>query len=237
MFGREKVAAIVAEFVGTFILASAVLAMLGRTSFPFFAAVAAGLAVAGMTLAFGAVSGGYYNPAITIAAWTVRQLETARAIVFVAAQLLGGLVAWTLNAWLLDTTLKNIANTTFDWRIFTAEAIGAGVFAMILAAGIYQGFKGITNAVNAGVGLTLGIVLASFAGNGLINPAVAIGVQSFSFIYAAGPVLGALIGMNLYMWLFTDRPKKTKVQKVVATVKAAAKSTKKVAKKTTTKKK
>ncbi len=219
MFGREKVAAIVAEFVGTFILASAVLAMLGRTSFPFFAAVAAGLAVAGMTLAFGAVSGGYYNPAITIAAWTVRKLETARAIVFVAAQLLGGLVAWTLNAWLLDTTLKNIANTTFDWRVFTAEAVGAGIFAMIVAAGLYQGFKGAQAAVNAGLGLTLGILVASFAGNGLINPAVAIGVQSFSFIYFAAPVLGALVGMNLYVWLFTERAKKTKVQ----AVKAAAK--------------
>lgn len=125
-------AALVAEFVGTFILASAVLAMVGRTSFPFFAAMAASLAMTGMTLAFGSASGGYYNPAITVAAWTVRRLETARALVYIAAQMLGGVVAWTLNQWLLGTTLKNIANTTFDWRVFTAEAVGTAVFAMIL---------------------------------------------------------------------------------------------------------
>lgn len=228
MFGRQKIAMIVAEFVGTFVLASAVLAMVGRTSFPFFAALAAGLALTGMTLAFGAVSGGYYNPAITIAAWTIRKIETARALVFVAAQMLGGVVAWTLNQWLLDTTLKNIANTSFDWRIFTAEAVGTAIFAMVLAAASYQAYRGIVNAFTAGVGLALGIMVASFAGNAVINPAVAVGIQSWSFVYAAGPVLGAIVGMNLYVLLFTDRPKKVRV------IKLATKKT--VTKKKTTKK-
>lgn len=238
MFGREKLAAITVEFVGTFLLASAVLAMVGRTTFPFFAAMAASLVVTGMTLAFGRVSGAYFNPAITVAAWTVRQLETGRAVVYIAAQMLGGVVAWTLNQWLLDTTLKNIANTTFDWRLFTAEAIGTGIFAMILAAGVYQNFQGIVKAANAGIGIALGALVASFAGNGLINPAVAVGVQSWSFVYAAAPVLGALVGMNLYMYLFTDRPKKTKVKKVVTAAKSATKATKKaVVKKKPAKKK
>lgn len=210
MFGREKISALVAEFVGTFVLASAVLAMIGRTSFPFFAAMAAALAVGGMTLAFGAVSGGYYNPAITIAAWTTRRIETVRTIAYVAVQMLAGLVAWTLNQWLLNTTIKNIANTSTDWRVFAAEAIGAAVFAMVVAAGVYQGYKGALAAANTGVGLALGIMVASFAGNGIVNPAVAVGVQSWSFAYAAGPVLGALVGMNLYVLLFTDRPKKVK---------------------------
>lgn len=228
MFGRQKIAMIMAEFVGTFVLASAVLAMIGRTSFPFFSALAAGLAVIGMTLAFGAVSGGYFNPAITIAAWTVRKLDTTKAVVFVAAQMLGGAVAWTLNQWLLQTTLKNIANPTFDWRILTAEAVGAAIFAMVVAAASYQAYKGALRAVNAGLGLALGIFVASFAGNGIINPAVAVGVQSWSFIYAAAPILGAIIGMNLYVWLFTDRPARLKTTKVVS---------KTVAKKTVTKKK
>ena len=227
MFGREKVAAITVEFVGTFLLASAVLAMVGRTTFPFFAAMAASLVMTGLVLAFSRGVNGYFNPAITVAAWTVRQLETTRAVVYIAAQMLGGVVAWTLNQWLLDTTLKNIANTTFDWRLFTAETIGSAIFAIILAAGIYQNFQGIVKAVNAGIGVALGMLVASFAGNGLINPAVAVGVQSWSFIYAAAPVLGALIGMNLYMFLFTDRPKKTKVQKAAAVAKTAAKATKK----------
>lgn len=231
MFGREKIAAIVAELIGTFLLASVVLGMIGRTTFPFFAALAAGLVVMAMTLAFSNVTAGYYNPAITVAAWTVRRLQTTQAIVYIAAQMLGGVVAWTLNEWLLGTTLKNIANTTFDWRLFTAEAVGTGIFAMILAAAAYQGFKGVVNALNAGMGLALGILIASFAGNGLVNPAVAVGVQSWSFIYAAGPVLGALVGMQLYVMLFTDRPKKTKAAAVKAAVKKAVTTKKKPAKK------
>ena len=223
MFGREKIAAITAEFVGTFLLASAVLAMVGRTSFPFFAAVAAGLAVTGMTLAFGSASNGYYNPAMTIAAWTVRRVETTRAIVFIAAQMLGGVVAWTLNQWLLDTSLKNIANTTLDWRVFTAEALGAFVFALFVAAAIYRGVTAMSNAIIVGFGVVLGMVVATFAGNGIINPAVAVGVQSWSFVYAAAPVLGALVGMNLYVLLFTDRPKRVKAKTVAAVKTVTAK--------------
>lgn len=225
MFGREKIAAIGAEFVGTFLLASVVLAMVGRTSFPFFAAVAAGLAVTSMTLVFSNAVTGYFNPALTVAAWTVRRIETTRAVVLIAAQMLGGVVAWTLNQWLLDTSLKNIANTSFDWRVFTAEAIGAGVFAVVVAAGLYRGFVGIVNAINVGMGLTLGILVASFAGNGLINPAVAVGVQSWSFVYATAPILGALIGMNLYVLLFTDRPKRVRAKSAAAVKAVSRKAT------------
>lgn len=230
MFGRKKIAMLVAEFVGTFTLSSVVLAMIGRTTFPFFSAVAAGLTVTGLTLAFGAVSTGHFNPAITIATWTTRKIETTVAIATIAAQMLGGVVAWTLNQWLLQSTIKNIANTTLDWRIFTAEAVGAGLLAMILASAAYQAYTGLRNAVTVGLGLTLGILVASFAGNGLINPAVAVGVQSWSFVYAAAPILGALVGMNIYVWLFTDRPKKT----AKASVKSAVKKV--TAKKKTTKK-
>lgn len=228
MFGREKIAMIVAEFVGTFTLASVVLAMLGRTTFPFFEAIVAGLALTGLTLAFGVVSGAFFNPALAVAAWTARKLDTTRAIVFIAAEMLGGVVAWTLNQWLLDTTLKNIANTAFSWRIFTAEAVGAAVFAMVVAAAARQAYTGLRNAVTVGLGLTFGMLIASFASNGLINPAVAVGVQSWSFIYVAAPVLGALVGMNVYTYLFTDRPKR-----VVRVVKTAAKT---AARKTTAKK-
>lgn len=230
MFGRQKIAIIVAEFVGTFTLASVVLAMVGRTTFPFFAALAAGLAVTGMTLAFGAVSGGYFNPALTVASWTARRIETAQALVVIAAQMLGGVVAWTLNQWLLQTTIKNIANTTLDWRLFTAEAVGAGIFAMVVAAAAYQAYTGLRNAVTVGLGLTLGILVASFAGNGLINPAVAVGVQSWSFIYAAAPVLGALVGMNIYVFLFAERPKKTAKATVKSLVKKVTTTKKKTSK-------
>ena len=73
----------------------------------------------------------------------------------------------------------------------------------------------------------LGILVASTASNGILNPAVALGIRSWNFVYVAGPVLGAIIGMNLYAQLFADRPTR---------VKSASITKKTVAKKKTTKK-
>jgi hypothetical protein len=49
------------------------------------------------------------------------------------------------------------------------------------------------------------------AANGALNPAVAYGINSWSLAYAIGPIVGAIIGMNLYAILFatervTDEP-------------------------------
>ncbi len=202
MFGRKKIAMVVAEFLGTFSLASAVLAMSGRTAFPFFAAAMAGATLGLMVLAIGSVSGAHINPAVTIGMWTLRKIETTVAVVYIVAQLLGGAVAWRFNEYLLDTPLKNIAGAKFDWRVFTAEAVGTFIFTFGIAAAVYQGYKGLRQAVAIGGSLTLGVLVATFASNGALNPAVALGIHSWSFTYVAAPVLGSIIGMNLYAQLF-----------------------------------
>ena len=107
---------------------------------------------------------------------------------------------------------------SFDMKVFVAEAIGAFVFTFGIAAAVYQGYKGLRLATTIGASLTLGILIASIASNGVLNPAVALGIQSWSFSYVAGPILGAILGMNIYAMLFTDAPVK---------VKAAKKATKK----------
>lgn len=231
MFGRAKVATVVAEFIGTFVLASAILAMVGRTSFPFFAAVAGGSAVALMTLIVGSVSGAHINPAVTIAMWTVRKIETTRALVFIAAQGLGGAVAWRFNEYLLGSALKNIAGAKFDWHILVAEAVGTLVFTFGFAAAVYLGYRGLKNAVTVGISYGLGIVIAAFASNGLLNPAVAVGVNSWSIAYAVGPLLGAVVGINLYAMLF-DPARLVTAKASRVSVRTNSKSTKTVRKTT-----
>lgn len=198
MFGRQKIAALVAEFVGTAVLASAVLAMAGRTSFPFFAAVIAGSVMALMVMVIGPISGAHINPALTIGLWTLRKIQTTQAIVYVAAQMLGGVAAWQLSEFLLDQPLRNTATGGIDWRILVAEAVGAFVFGLAVAAAVSRAYDTSKMAVTAGIGLTAGIVVASIAANGLINPAIAVGIQSWDWSYALGPIAGAIIGMNLY---------------------------------------
>ena len=201
MFGRNKLAMVVAEFLGTFSLASVVLAMLGRTSFPFFQAAAAGAAFGLMFLIFAAIYRPQLNPALTFGLWAAQRIDTMRALVFIAAQMLGGLAAWSLNEYLLGAPLKSIAGDEFLWRVFVAEVLGALIFSLGVASALSQGYKGLRLAVTAGASLSVGILLASFASNGLINPAVAITTQSWSIAYVLGPVLGATLGASLYGWI------------------------------------
>jgi aquaporin Z len=73
MFGRRKVATLVAEFLGTGALTLLILSVQRSTiGVPFFVAAAAGLVVALMMFAVGASSGGYFNPALTLGFWTAR---------------------------------------------------------------------------------------------------------------------------------------------------------------------
>jgi glycerol uptake facilitator-like aquaporin len=210
MFGRRKIAAIVAEFLGTAVLASTVLAMIGRTQFPFFAAIAAGLTLGLMVLVIGPFSGAHINPAVTLGLWSLRKMQTIQSLVYIVAQVGGGLLAWKLSEFLLNQKLQHIATWGVDWRVLLAEAVGAFVFTFGVAAAVYQNFDGLKLAAVVGGSLSVGILVASIASNGLVNPAVAVGVNSLSWAYAAGPLLGGVIGMNLYGLLFApiDAPQK-----------------------------
>lgn len=223
MFGRAKVAPLVGEFLGTAILASVVLSMAARTGFPFFAAIIAGLTLGLMVLVIGPSSGAHINPAVTVGLWTQRKIETAAALMYVGAQMLGAAAAWQLNEFLLNKPLRNIAGSEFDWRVFTAEAVGAFVFTFALSAAVSKGYDYAKTAFVAGGGLALGILAASLASNAIINPAVALGLQSWSWAYAAGPVAGALVGFNLYTMVF-EAPAKKSVTKKASTTKASSKT-------------
>lgn len=209
MFGRDKLAQIVSEFMGTAVLASVIFSMTGRTDFPFFAALAAGLTLVVMQLALGPTSGAHLNPVVTIGMWTLRKISTAKAVVFIAAQMLGGLAAWQLIEYLLNTDLASTASKAFDWRVFTAEVVGTFIFTFGVVAVLSKKYDAGVTAITIGGSLALGMMIASFASNGILNPAVAVGIQSWSWTYATAPIVGAIVGMNLYPLLFAEVPART----------------------------
>jgi glycerol uptake facilitator-like aquaporin len=207
MFGRKKIAMLVAEFLGTGVLTLVVLAVSKSTiGIPYFVAIAAGLVLVAMTLALGAVSGAQLNPAITIGLWTVRKIKTLPAVAYVAAQLLGGGAAYWLYTYFIGQTWNNTSGK-FEAKIMIAEAVGAFIFSIAWAAAAYQRLEAGKAAAAVGIGLMLGVVIASSASFGLLNPAVALGVRSFSWAYVLGPVLGAIIGFNIYGFLFAPYTK------------------------------
>ena len=235
MINRQKVAMVVAELMGVMVLAMAVYAMVGRTTFPLFAGLAAGTVLGVLVHTVGSVSGAQVNPAITLGLWSIRKVKTGQAIAYIIAQMLGGLAAWKLAQYFLGNELQSLAGDKFVWKVLIAEAVGAFVFGFGVASAVYQKYEGTKLAFTVGASLTIGILVASLASNGVLNPAVAVGIQSWSWAYAVGPIVGAAFGMNVYAVLFTDeisfsRPKAAKRVAVKAT---AAKSTAK--KKTTSK--
>jgi aquaporin Z len=205
MFRKNKLAMLVGEFLGTTALTLIVLAIShSQLSLGYFIATSAGLMVALMTLALSGISGAIFNPAMTIGLWTVRKLRTLQALSYLAVQLLGGAVAWELFIYL--TKLTGIHNTgTYNSRVLVAEVVGTFIFAFVWAAAIYQRFNLFAKAAAIGGALTAGSLVASLGSAGILNPAVALGLHQWGWgTYVLGPVLGAVIGFNLYNLLFVE---------------------------------
>lgn len=204
MFSRQKVAMLVAEFMGVMVLTTAVYAMVGRTNFPLFGGLAAGLTLGLLVHTIGASSGAQVNPAITLGLLSVRKISFVKAVMYIVAQMLAGFAAWKLVNYFMGTDLKSIAGEKFEWKILIAEAVGAFVFAFGVASAVYQKYEGTKLAFTVGASLTVGILIASLGSNGVLNPAVAVGIQSWSWAYAVGPLVGAVFGMNVYALIFSD---------------------------------
>jgi aquaporin Z len=205
MFGKRKIAALVAEFLGTGILTLLVLSVQRSTiGVPFFIAMAAGLTVAALTFAFGNVSGGYFNPALTFAMWTARKLAPLTAFAYILMQALGAYVGYALYVYYVKNKFAPIGGV-FNAHILVAEAVGTGIFALAWAGALYQGFSSAVRASVSGLAYMIGIVSASAAAIGLLNPALAIGVKAWVLgTYVLGPFLGAVVGVNLYGMLFAE---------------------------------
>lgn len=203
MLSREKIAPLVGELLGVFVLTFVILSVSkSAIGIPYFVAIAAGLVLAMVVVAVGKLSGAHINPAVTVGMWSARQIGTLKALLYIAVQFMGAAFAWKLYTYFIDNSIPSIAGAEFDWRIFTAEAVGTMIFTFGVAAALYQKQDNSKFALTAGVSLIIGILIASSISNGVINPAVALGVQSWSREYVVGPLVGGIVGVNLYALLF-----------------------------------
>lgn len=217
------VVGMVAEFVGTFVFAAAIIASQGQPVLVLFALV-------GIVLAFGALSGAYVNPALTVAGWLTRRLAGARAVGYVVAQVLGAMLALVvLNEFVKAAPAPNPADmyssapSLFkaaaipagkEWLVFWAEVLGTGILGFAVANAT-RAFKDRTTsaALTVGLGVFLGLMIAgsaaSFVGaNAILNPAVAVSLQAINFasawpvgIYVVGTTIGGVVGFVLYDFL------------------------------------
>lgn len=198
---RAVVAPVLAEFIGAWILVMVALVLGQTTAVSFFIAIALAIAAATVYLMFSEISGAHANPAITFGLWTARRIGTLRGITYVAAQLLGGLVAWQLYQYLTNHQLP-ARTVPFSTPQFTAEAVGAGILVLAYAGALRRGALTMNSATAVGAAYFVAILVAATASAGFINPAIALGSRAWSAVYVLGPLAGGLVGANLYTYFF-----------------------------------
>lgn len=204
-----------AEFFGTFVLVfggtTAVVAAVRITQpnpaisyaeiivpFGFGFALLAGL------YAFGEVSGGHFNPAVSLGLFLDRRISVGDLIGYWIAQFAGAIVASAVM--LLPFTKADVAATATrpnptigDGGAFFLEAAFTAVFVVvILQATKSPGFRSSALVAIPLTLLTIHVAIISFTGAS-VNPARTLGpaligdVWDSEWIYFLGPALGAII--------------------------------------------
>lgn len=190
-----------AECLGAGILTLAVLVSLRfpmTTSTPFVAALVLGLFV----YTIGPVSGAHINPAVTAGLWSVGKIEPPEAIKYMLSQVIGGLIAMFAYKYALGG-LPTI-NAVSVPLTFVAEAVGTFLLLFGICAVVSEKVRPAASGIVIGGSLLLGIVVASAGSNGVLNPAVAIGIHSWTWAYITGPLFGAIAGCWFARWLFRN---------------------------------
>jgi glycerol uptake facilitator-like aquaporin len=200
MFTREKIGIILAELSGTFILAVVAIAAASYFNFtaPWYVSIAVGTALATLVAVIGTVSGAHVNPAITLGLWTLRKISTSYAVVYIAAQMLGGILALAFVEYVTDVEILQQGFSSVDGRIFFSEMVGAAVFGLGVASAVMRKLEGLQASFTIGASLTVGILIASIAGPGYINPAIALANNTWDWTVVFAPIVGVIVGMNLY---------------------------------------
>lgn len=219
-----------AEFFGTFffvtigvlsLIASVAIGLGDDGSTRFIVAAAHGGAIAWMVSTFGAVSGGFFNPAVTFAIFLRGEIGLLRGVLYVMAQLAGALLA----AWLLQVfVVRDILESSAVFAAVDVEALklGTPTFAesllsmnswfyleiiltaflvvVILRNAVEQKFPPWVAGLTIGGAVFLDVLAGGPFTGAAMNPARAFGPAVISgywtnhWVYWAAPMSGAILG-------------------------------------------
>ncbi|MCU0511123.1 MAG: aquaporin [Anaerolineae bacterium] len=206
--------ALLAEFFGTFTLVF--IGTFAVTIAPQFGvvvpALAHGLIIVGLAAAYGAVSGGHFNPAVTLAMIVGGKINLVKAALYMAVQFGGGIVAAFLLVALLPDA-GNFGQTTGSltagsvWQAAVIEA----VLTFFLVSTIFQaavyGHGGPVAPLAIGLTLTACILAGGvYTGASLnpartLGPALAAGDLSYLLPYLVGTFGGGAVGGAVHTFL------------------------------------
>ena len=207
---------LIAEFVGTFTLIFlGVGAGIVSSGDIVALALAHGLAIALMVTAVGHISGGHFNPAVTLAMLVTGRIEVPEAIRYWFAQIAGAAGAALVLLATLGSSIRDAGvnvgtpgiGAGFDAKnALVAEIVGTFflVFVIFGVAVDKRGTFKILAGLPIGLMITADILALGGVSGAAVNPARWFGpaIVSFHFddfwIWIAGPAIGALLAAFVY---------------------------------------
>jgi len=213
---------LLAELIGTFALIFAGVGAMAMNAGLLGVALAHGLTIAIMAMALGPVSGGHFNPAVSLALFSIRKFGLSEMFSYWGAQFVGATLASLM--WLIigGSGLMN----SIDYGIpavgrigsFTISSFGALILEAIMTFFLVLTITTVAvrqNHVLAGlfIGLTItvDILLGGPLTGAAMNPARWFGPALVSLrgenllqfgIYLVGPAVGAVGAAFTGMWLY-----------------------------------
>jgi aquaporin Z len=181
------------ELIGTFFLVFTIAASVLSDSA--LAPLAIGAALMVMIYAGGHISGGHYNPAVTIAALVRGRIGLPDAVGYWVAQLVGGLLAAAIARWVVHPARVN--TVTLSGHVLIAAFVVELLFTFALCYVVLNVATSKSHPNNSFYGLAIGFTVLTGAiavgaiSGGAFNPAVALGGASIGLF--AWPTLWAYL--------------------------------------------
>ena len=200
----------------------------------------------GLIVMFGVVSGGHFNPAVTLAAIVIRRIKPLDGGIYMLAQLSGGVLGALLTkSLLLDEgrathygapAVSGLLAGNFAGAV--VEAVGTFCLVLVILAAVYSK-KSSKDWAALAIGTTLGfiVMVGGPLTGGSFNPARWFGPalvgNSFGGVwpYLAGPIVGALLAAAVFKFVLepgglppTEAPERTRPPTAKAATPGSSKS-------------
>jgi aquaporin Z len=224
------VARLIAEAIGTFFLVVAVIGTaLFTSSFtgPLGVALAIGLVVLVGAYAFGPISGGHFNPAVTLGVAAAGRLPWRDVLPYIGAQLVGGIAGSSLLALIaaggqerfVDGLVKSgFASNGFGehsqlgfslWAVILTEVVLTALFVYVILSVTH--LRAAAGFAPIAIGLTLTIIhlVAIPISNASVNPARSIATAIWGggwpleqlWVFIVAPIVGGLLAGFTFRFL------------------------------------
>jgi aquaporin Z len=214
-----------AEFIGTFTLVTAVCgaALFSAPSAGLVAvAFAVGLSVLAMAFAVGHISGGHFNPAVTLGLVAGGRFAAGKAPAYIAAQILGGAAAAVVfyvilsgapaGKWNSFTAISNMYGGATGFSLLAVgliEIVITALFLIVIIGSTSQRAPAGFAPIAIGLALTLFHLVAIPVSNASLNPArstataILGGADALKclWLFWVAPIIGGVIGGAAAKWL------------------------------------